>query len=466
MDDKTLFDYQVESINWLKDKKQAILAHEMGLGKTVIAIKAFDEITKGSSLTHTQASVPKALVICPSVARINWLREFEMWSNIKRQYFLPEKLSENPPDDHTTICSYDYVAANYSKLCNKTWDVLIVDEAHFIKSVNARRTKAILGSVGVARASKRQWLLTGTPAPNNPSELWVYLYTFGVTKLKHDAFMNRYCKVRHTSYGPSIYGAQNIPELRVLLAKVMLRFLKKDVMKELPPIKYGITHVLPGPVELDFQASFAHFFFPNDRTEELQKILSEENHLASVMLNRTRATAGEKLPIIEGLWRGTSTIRRFVGLQKVQAIVELVKTKFNGGTVEKLVIFAVHRDVIENLRVELRKLKLQPLTLYGGMPAWKRQKNIDKFQTEARYKVFIAQVDAAGTAITLTAAHDLIFAELSYSPAVMAQCVMRCHRIGQVHKVNIEYILLDNSFDSSIGKVLKRKVMMLTQIFD
>lgn len=448
-----LFPYQKIGFNWLASKKYALLADEPGLGKTVQAIRGLDSI-----LATT------ALVICPSVARINWLREFEMWSDIKRDYFIAEKLSDIPPENHTTICSFDYAAANSDKLRNKKWDLLLIDEAHFLKSHTAKRTKAILGRLGVVRSCKRLWLLTGTPAPNHPGELWVPLYTFGVTKLSYDAFLNRYCKVRYTPHGPSVYGARNIPELRALLSKVMLRRLKKDVMKELPPIKYIYRIVQPGPVEIEDQASFAHFFFPEDKTEELQQILNDEMRSMNIVVNQTKAKMGDKLRLIESIAQSTATLRRYIGLQKLQPTIEIITHALESRGVKKVVLFCVHRDVVYGLRMGLKKFR--PVTLYGGMPAWKRQQHIDKFQNNPKCQVFIGNIQACGTAITLTAAHDVFFVELDYSPSNLAQAVMRCHRIGQENPVLVRYILLDKSFDAQIGYILKRKVEMLTQIFD
>jgi SWI/SNF-related matrix-associated actin-dependent regulator 1 of chromatin subfamily A len=172
----------------------------------------------------------------------------------------------------------------------------------------------------------------------------------------------------------------------------------------------------------------------------------------------------DKTAVISGVADSISTLRRYMGLQKVEPIVEMVKAAFKAKAYEKLVIFAIHRDVIENLRVGLRELK--PVVLYGGTDPEKRQRNIDRFQNNPACKVFIGNIQAAGTAITLTAAHNVWFVEQDWVPGNNAQAVMRCHRIGQENPVTVRFISLDQSLDHAVMLILKRKVRDLTQIFD
>jgi SNF2 family DNA or RNA helicase len=128
------------------------------------------------------------------------------------------------------------------------------------------------------------------------------------------------------------------------------------------------------------------------------------------------------------------------------------------------VIFAIHRDVIENMRVGLRQFGA--VCLYGGTDPEKRQKNIDRFQNNPKCRVFIGNIHAAGTAITLTAAHHVTFIEQDWVPGNNAQAVMRCHRIGQENPVSVRFIVLDGTLDAKIGYILKRKTADLTHIFD
>ncbi len=452
---KSLFPYQVEGIEFLVRKNQALLAHEMGLGKSAMAIHGLDRI-----------HAIKNIIICPSVARINWLREFEMWSSVKRDYQILYKLSDIPRPHATVICSFEYAAENREILNKIKWDVMVVDEAHFLKSPKTKRSGAIMGAKGISRSAKRHWLLSGTPAPNHPGELWVVMYTFCVTTLKYDAFIERYCHLRNTPHGLQVTGArmENLPELKAQLQKIMLRRLKKDVMPQLPPITYYHYAVEAGAVDIEILPSFTQYFVPFDKRAELKKDLEHEAEILRVMMKNTDPNEETRFMGLMSISKSVSTLRRYLGLQKVAPAVEMVLAAFKAKSYQKLVIFAVHQDVIEGLRNGLRDLN--PVTLYGGTAPETRQKNIDKFQKDPKCKVFIGNIQAAGTAITLTAAHNVIFVEQSWVPGDNAQAVMRVHRIGQKSNVSVRFLVVDGTLDVQIGIALKRKARELTRLLD
>lgn len=450
-----LFDYQDVGATFLSGKTHALLADEMGLGKTVQAIRGLDRI-------HAD----RALIVCPSVARINWAREFEMWSVLKPNLSIMTKLTDVPPATGHVICSFDYMTKNFAQLRKLKWKALIIDEAHFLKSHEAARAKAIMGAQGVIRSAERCWLLTGTPAPNHPGELWILLYTFGVTQLSYDAFINRYCIVRPTTYGLKIVSAkvEMIPELRQLLSKIMLRRLKKDVMKELPPITYGHVSVEPGLVDVEILPSFTQYFMPTDRRGELNLELKRQQDLLTSVEANLKPNQDDKLRALAAISDSVSTLRRYIGLQKCDASIEIISSELAANAYEKIVIFAIHRDVIETMRLGLKDFGA--VVLYGNTDPSKRQANIDRFQNNPKCRVFIGNIHAAGTAITLTKSHHVTFVEQDWVPGNNAQAVMRCHRIGQDKPVSVRFIVLDGTLDAKIGFILKRKTEQLTQIFD
>ena len=453
MDD--LFPYQIIGADFLASKHFALLADEMGLGKTVQAIRGLNRI-------HAK----RALIICPSVARINWAREFDLWSENKLEVQVTEKLSDIVAISGHVICSFDFAVQNVDKLTKFNWDVLIVDEAHYLKSTETARAKAILGVNGIIRSSKRTWLMSGTPAPNHYGELWSMLYTFGVTKLTYDAFIREYCIVNSTSYGIKVVASNTAksPELRALLKNFMLRRLKKDVMKELPPITFGTVVVEPGLVDVDVLPSFAKYFFPTNRREQLKIDLEKETRLIETMNATMKPDQTNKLEAFAAISDSVSTIRRYTGLQKCEAIIELVSKELEAKAYKKIVIFCIHRDVIETLRGGFKKYGA--VTLYGNTPPETRQKHIDKFQNDEKTKVFIGNIHAAGTAITLTAAHNVLFLEQDWVPGNNAQAIMRCHRIGQENPVFVRFAALEGSIDAKIAGIVRRKTAQLTQILD
>jgi SWI/SNF-related matrix-associated actin-dependent regulator 1 of chromatin subfamily A len=465
-----LFPYQVEGAEWLARKKLALLADEMGLGKSAQAITAADHL-----------AINPILVICPAVAVVNWTREFKKFSKYEREVFIVRTSRDVPPSTaDLVVCSYD-LAVRLHK--NGTWSkmlfhLVVLDESHFLKNVEAQRTKAIFSKTGIVRRATRVWCLTGTPMPAHPGELWVMLRTFGRTKLSFYDFVQHYCEMAPgwRSGDPiQISGAKHeaIPALKQLLAPIMLRRRKEDVLKQLPPIHFGEVIVEPGNVPLEETAHFFEYVYPNNRVDVLNKKLFQEHELLKLNLramadaNRYQGhteAVGATIKMLEALAGSVSTLRRFNGLQKVEPVAEMIAEELEQGAYDKVVLFCVHRDVIELLRRRLRRFGA--VTLYGGLNACAKQRNVDKFQHSPKCRVFIGNILAAGTAITLTASNQVVFVEQEWTPGHNAQAAMRCHRIGQDRPVTVRFVTIVDSIDEKITGILRRKTRDIAAIFN
>lgn len=448
-----LYPYQIEGADWLATQTHALLADEMGLGKSAQAIRAADII-----------SAKRIFVICPAALRVNWEREFTKFSKLSRTFTVCMDMKSKFSLSCSVISSYDLVTLNKKDYLN-SWDLLILDEAHFLKNHTAKRTKAIFGKEGVVRHAKRVWALTGTPAPNHAAELWPLLYTFGKTPLTYDEFLTRYCSyyvTPHRTKQVTGLKKEHLPELKKTLESVMLRRKKEDVMKELPPIRFSEITVAPSPVDIDIQSSFVQYIFPVDRREELRKkLLFEMDYLKKI----TSMPAGhDAMRALEAISSSISTLRRYAGLQKVPAVIEMVKGELESRAYEKIVIFAIHRDVIESLRVGL--IRYGTVTLYGGTDPGTKQRNVDRFQANPMVRVFIGNIQAAGAGINLTVAHQVLFIEQSFVAGENAQASFRCHRIGQTKPVSVRFVSLNNSIDQKVTTLLRRKTRDLAALFD
>lgn len=452
-----LFPYQKEGAEYLASHRRALLADEMGLGKSAQAIHAADIL-----------SAKKVLVFCPAIARINWKREFEKFSHIKRTFTIVTNAKTEIPEDDSVICSYDLAEKIAPKLKNRTsrnsWPVVILDESHYLKSVEAQRTKAIFGRQGVARSSNRVWCLTGTPMPNNPSDLWVMMRTFGITQLTYDDFIERFCEYYVFNNKKCISGAKSvrIPELKFLLSQFTLR--RNKTMVKLPPIYFKDLVIEANEVDLEVDPVWVTYVSPQDRRAEFYKKLAEEKDLIEKALVKVGPRDSEAAGMVSGIATCIPTLRRYVGLQKVEHIAKMIERDLHDGAYEKVVIFAVHQAVIEGLRDRLHKYGA--VTLYGQTPIDKRQRHIDNFQKNPKTRVFIANIQAAGTAINLTAAHNVFFVELDYSPANMAQAACRVHRHGQNNPVMVTFVSLVNSMDETVSQILRRKTKDIIELLD
>jgi SNF2 family DNA or RNA helicase len=428
-----IFEYQRAGASWLSGKKHALLADEMGLGKSAQVV-----------LSSESLKLERILVICPAVTRINWQREFKKWGAFSRDFTVLLSFTDIPLHSKNVICSFEY-ATQFPERLRGPWDLVVIDETHFLKSIDAKRSKHIFGKDGLVHKTERVWTLSGTPAPNHAGELWILLYVFGITNLKYDDFIERYCVTKITGFGVQIVGTKKsaIPELRGLLSSVMLRRRKTDVLKDLPQILFTDVVVEPGAVDfLDFKAKLEH------EKELLESAFKMENPILA----------------LEGMAKSVSTLRRYTGLQKMEPVSNLIRGEMEAGLYEKLVIFAIHKDVIAGLFYRLSEFN--PVIVNGDISVGERQSNIDAFQKDPNVKIFIGNIGSAGTGITLTASHQVLFCELDWVPGNNAQAAMRCHRIGQTKPVTVRFVSLDNPMDERVTQVLKRKAKELSEIFE
>lgn len=462
---ETPFPYQVAGAEWLASKTQAMLADDMGLGKSAQTIMAADKI-----------KAKNILVVCPASVRINWSREFERFSEVERPVTVLETRKDKVPTSGVCIVSYDLATPlrDYrsgesirDKLLKVKWDVLIIDEAHYIKDPKAMRTKTLYGRYrfpGLIGCAARVWRLTGTPAPNNAAELWTHFKTMGITDLSYYDFMFRYCSGFDTNYGYKITGVKNADELRYLMKDNVLRRKKEQVLTELPPIRYQEVTVDRSKVDLvDF---YEQIHAAGGERAFLDEVQIQDRTLKAALaaaMKDSKTSLDARLGVLESLAPSMVTLRRYIGMAKLPACCDIIAEELESGQLQKIVIFGVHQSVIEGARTRLKKW--HPVTLYGGTPPEKRQRNIDRFMNDKACKVFIGNIIAAGTGINLTVASEMAFFEQDWVPANNSQAAMRIHRIGQTRGCRIRIFTLNGSVDEAVQRTLASKSRELLKLF-
>lgn len=460
-----LFTYQRDGAAWLQKKPFRLLADEMGLGKSAQAITAADALN----------ALP-VLVLCPAVARSNWIREWQKFSSrtLKVAALMTSKQAAQPLPD-VTICSYDLAsqAAVTSALSRRRWAVCVLDESHYLKNRTAKRTKACLGAI--AKSCERLWCLSGTPAPNNVAELWPVLRVAGAYTGDYWSFVRDFCVTHDNGFGIQITGARNVGQLKQLMAPVMLRRMKDEVMKDLPPIMFSDTVVEASmPDDRSLFTAFTTYlsYQPERRMQVFRDDMAKQEHLLKTLAESGiglgygfgHDASPEAFKILEGLQNKVKSYRKWIGIQKTPKVIEMIRAELEANAYEKIVVFGVHMSVIEMLQFGLKDYGA--VSLWGGTPAEKRGRIIKKFQENPKCRVFVGQIVAAGTAITLTAAHNVAVVEADWTPANNQQAVMRCHRIGQTKPVSVRFFSLAGSIDERIQQVLRRKTKVLTDVFD
>jgi SWI/SNF-related matrix-associated actin-dependent regulator 1 of chromatin subfamily A len=427
-------------------------------------------------VVNTDTSVETVLVFCPASLRINWLREAQRWLTRPFNFFLVEKTTDIPgPEYNFVIVSYTCAAGRGSKklqaaLMERDWDALICDEVHLLKNKTTSRAKLVLGYYSKAKKAKipglsakadRKMYLSGTPMPNKPIEMQGILgdlapQTFGYVI----SYGRRYCDGYQSRWGWNFDGASNLDELQEKArGTCMIRRLKADVLKELPPKRRQViclpTNGASSVLRMEEEAYGAY----EDRLESMQA----QADLASTSGDKEAYKAAMKalshLYLIS--FNEMSRIRREVALAKLPAVIEHLESALE--TEMKVVVFGHHREVVHRISEHFGGAAVH---VTGTTSQKKRQEAVDRFQEDPSVRVFVGNMRAAGVGYTLTAASLVVFAELDWVPSVITQAEDRAHRIGQLHHVLIQHLVYDGSIDSRIAHAIITKQDVADKVLD
>lgn len=425
-----LFPYQETGRDFLNDNRFAILADEQGLGKTAQAITASSDFKQ-------------ILVVCPATLKHNWANEFRMWAPHVRSIAVVEGSKFHIPQDiNVCIVNYDLLIKKniIDQLHQIEWDVIICDEAHYLKNMTAKRTKAVLAKSGLIHKVKRGWFLTGTPMVNRPIDMYPLLSVCFKDALgnysNYKSYGLHFCAGWDADWGFDVSGASNLDELREIVAPIMMRREKANVLHELPHKRYQM-------VALDLD---------NKSKKDVKK---EENNLDPKTL--------KKIKLGEGLQIGDlARLRSLTAEKKLPVCIEYIRDWLSQ-TDKKLVLFAHHKAVIKGLAEDLSN-NYGLVVLDGETSPQERERVVEDFQTNPDVRIFIGNIKAAGVGITLTAASDVMFVETSYVPGDIQQAVDRCHRIGQEDSVLAQFLVAYGTIEETMLRTALDKLKNINQV--
>jgi SWI/SNF-related matrix-associated actin-dependent regulator 1 of chromatin subfamily A len=452
--------FQKEGVAFALDRQSVLLADEMGLGKTIQAI----------GVINADPEVHSALIVCPLSVALNWRDELGKW--LVRDLSVGVATSKDWPDTDIVIAHWGIVAKHTDALREHEWDLIALDEAHYAKNPKAKRTKAIFGYRDMAPLTASHKLaLTGTPIPNRPVELfpllkWLAPGKFGTWR----RYVGKYCHAYQDQWGWHVDGASNLDELQEHLRRlVMIRRLKKDVLTELPPKTRQVILLDPNTPEL-------RAVLRSEAKVEKETKAKIEKAKKAVAVAKGKGpeaykAAVEALKLAKSIeFSELSKVRHDTALAKVPQVVAHAQDILRDSN-QKLVIFAHHRDVIEEIRGGLELGNddtpgVVVVSIMGGDDPEDRQLAVDLFQHDLEVRVFIGSIGAAKEGITLTAADISIFAELDWVPGNLSQAEDRIHRIGQQNSVLIQHLLVDGSIDAKMSHDVLAKQAVLDQALD
>ena len=471
-----LLPYQQAGVVALKNRRHAILADEMGLGKSVQA----------TATVVSEERYPM-LVVCPNTLKINWQREV-------LKFFPHLSVSLLYGTSSTPIPASDVVVVNYDIAYDRADDIfehgfrsLVVDESHAIKNgkkqmkcphcgskvrsnaVNCpscrkagikpietwtvRRAAAVMKFARSLSKEDFILLLTGTPIQNRPEELVAQLDAIGFLE---DFGGEWRFKQR---YAPERNVATNTKELNDRLRELcLIRRLKKDVYEELPAL-------IPAEQYLEIDKSQMSWYY------------GVESDAVEYFAGRAKALAEEagedgddaywekrlRLERVENLIRITA-VRDAVSKIKFDAMVAWIDNFLDASDDKKVIVFAEHIELVEALYDRYKDIAVK---VRGGVSNKARMAAVDKFQDDPACRIFVANMTAAKEGLTLTAASDVVFCELAWTPSQHEQCAARCYgRVNDLHGATAWYLMAPNTVDEDIYELLAKKAAIVDAVTD
>ena len=441
---RKLFPYQQKGVAYALQKQRLIIGDQPGLGKTGQAIA-----------TILAADKFPCLIICPSSLKINWQREWEIWTNKKARVIDPaiarymDRWIESGMID-VFIVNYEslkkYFVADINKgkdekltlkqiVFNKKKDLfksVIVDESHRCKDLKTQQTKFVKGI-----CQDKEWilLLSGTPVVNKPKDLVPQLGIlgrmgdFGGYKF----FVDRYCG--------GLNGASNLKELNFKLNNIcFFQRQKSEVLKELPA---KMRQVLLCELDATYRAEY------QKAEDDLREYLIKYKQATDERIEKS--LKGEVMVRI-------GILKNISARGKLMDVIEDIRETIESG--EKMVVFFHLKEVYQKLKAAFP----DAVSIVGDDSMEVRQANVDAFQTNPNIKLILCSRGPGGVGWTLTSASRVGFVEQGWNPAQDDQCEDRCHRIGQHDSVHCKYWLGKDTIDIWNYELVQDKRSMTNEI--
>ncbi len=438
----TPFPHQIEAIERIQANKFTFINDQMGLGKTLEAILG----------VATSFRQPRVAVVCPAVARLTWVREINRVTGQRCDVSMPSSITKRfaawieatykgtivttanfPGRPNWNLVSYETLTSADLDAVG-IFDAIIIDESHYVKNEDSARTKAAKELVRKCTADHSKIiLLTGTPVLNRPEELIPQLdigTILGPVFGGKWGFYSQFIKRQANRWGYEITGYQNLDKLVHDLSEYRVARHLSDVIESMP--ERIDTPVVISPASESW-------------VEQYQRIIQE--------YAEGQSESGSILGML-------SKASRVLGEAKAPAAVKYIE-EMSEDSDDQMLIFAHHKKVIEYLSESLKAPYIS-----GDTSVTDRQVLQDEFQ-EGKHKYLILGIKAASTAITLTAARQVVFVELSWVPGDHDQAVARAYgRMNDLHQVMVHWMFVPQTLDEDVYHAIVRKENLISDIMN
>lgn len=454
--------FQQAGINFLVQRNNVLLGDDMGLGKTIQVL----------GLINFDTTIKTVLVVCPNTIKRNWSNEAAKWLIRSTSIGIADTKNITTP-----ATGYNFVIINYEALrkpeINATlsaveWDLFVIDEAHNYRNQNTAMYRSVAGGAHGKDEKKKEYVkirarrnvfLTGTAIVNRPREIWPLLCLLDPEHYNGRTFWyfhKKFCGASYNKYGLDLDGSAS-PEMigklqEELRSSIMIRRLKSDVLTELPPKRRQVVEIEydenDGAVLAALSAEKAYKAAQDTVEAEAAVELAKANEDEFAYRVAVEKLEGQQKFSFDEM----AAVRKQTALAKLPYAFKFIEELLESG--QKVVVGCWHHEVIEAIT---NRWPLESMSIYGKTPQEERQGNVDRFQEVPECKIAVLGIKAAGVGITLTASSTVVMVELPWTPGDLSQLEDRCHRIGQTDSVNVYHLVLKDSIDVSMAKLLIEK---------
>lgn len=386
--------YQEWGVKYILHQERVLLGDEMGLGKTVQAIATMVSL-RNTGGTHF-------IVVCPASVITNWCREIRKMSllNVTKIHGTGRKAALDSWIKTGGVAVTTYETTAYFKLPDDfRFKLLVVDEAHYIKNPDARRSVNVKN---ISFHAERLLFMTGTALENKVDEMIALIRILqpGIaSKVQGMAFMSA------------------APQFRNAIAPVYYRRKREDVLTELPDL-----------IESKEWCSLTR---------------NEEAAYEQAVLSKNYAEARRVSWNVDDLKDSSKAAR----------LLELVSEAESDG--RKVIVFSFFLDTIRKVTMLLGNRCTNPIN--GSVTPQRRQEIIDEFDKAPAGTVLVAQIQSGGTGLNIQSASVVILCEPQFKPSIENQAISRAYRMGQTRNVLVYRLLCENTVDEKIMSTLESK---------
>lgn len=386
--------YQEWGVKYILHQERVLLGDEMGLGKTVQAIASMVSL-RNTGATHF-------MVVCPASVVPNWCKEVVDKSKLRvTKIHGPGRMAAFKDwQKNGGVAVTNFETTGHLKMDEGfSFDMLIVDEAHYIKNTEARRTQNV---TQIGERTKRILFMTGTALENKVDEMIALVQVLQpvvASQLHHIAFMSA------------------APQFREKVAPVYYRRKREDVLTELPELIESKEWCVMSPEETSiYESTVLHDHYMTVRRVS---------------------------------WN-VDDLRKSCKAARMKEIIDDVTEDGR-----KVIVFSFFRETIAKIYDFLGPRCLPPIT--GSLSPQRRQEIIDEFDQASAGAVLLAQIQAGGTGLNIQSASVVIMCEPQLKPSIENQAISRAYRMGQARNVLVYRLLCEESIDERITEMLADK---------